>query len=80
MKECKYKLPCNWCDKFNKFCDMTEQIEIKLPDQNNCSHDWKIEQRIVFPPEDKNGKPYCVIKQVCRKCHEVEFVKDDIYD
>lgn len=32
MKECKYRLPCNWCDKFDKHCDMTKQ--------DTCEHDW----------------------------------------
>lgn len=46
MKECKYRLPCNWCDKFNKLCDMTEPIKIELPYPNKCDHYWVYDKRI----------------------------------
>lgn len=77
--ECKYRLSCNWCDKFNKFCDMSESIEIKLPDPNNCDHDWKTESTYMFPPNGEDEEAYCVIKRVCRKCHESELIKTDIH-
>lgn len=78
IKECKYRLPCNWCDKFNKFCDMSESIEIKLPDANNCDHDWKVESRFIYPPENENETPHYRVKVVCRKCHTVEIKDVDI--
>lgn len=77
MKECKYKLPCNWCDKFNKYCDMTEPIKIELPDPNKCDHDWKVENIYMFP--SNNGEPYYIAKHVCRKCHELELIKTDVH-
>lgn len=40
MKECKYRLPCNWCDRLNKYCDMVEPIEISNMTMGNCKHDW----------------------------------------
>lgn len=74
MQDCKYRLPCNWCDKFNKFCDMSESIEIKLPDPNNCEHDWSIEATYyVYPTESKNEYPRYRVKRVCRKCHAIEM-------
>lgn len=76
-KECKYRLPCNWCDKFNKFCDMTEPIKIELPDANNCDHDWKAESTSMFPSD--NGEPYYVTKYVCRKCYTTELIKTDVH-
>lgn len=75
MKECKYRLPCNWCDKFNKFCDMSEPIKIELPNANKCDHDWKVEHTYMFPSD--NAEPYYVTKYVCRKCYETELVKTD---
>lgn len=66
MKECKYKLPCNWCDKFNKCCDMVEPIEIKLPDPNKCEHDWLTEQTYAYI--DDNNNIQHVTLCVCRKC------------
>lgn len=49
MKECKYRLPCNWCDKLNKYCDMIEPIKIELPDANKykCDHYWMYDKRIT---------------------------------
>lgn len=70
FKECKYKLPCNWCDKFNKYCDMTEPIKIEFPDPEKCDHDWILEEIYVYPSED--FKMYHRGKYICRKCHTVE--------
>lgn len=30
MEDCKYRLPCGRCDKFNKDCDMPKK----------CEHEW----------------------------------------
>lgn len=72
MEECKYRLPCNWCDKFNKYCDMVEPIKIELPDPNKCDHDWKLETRYIYPSEDYKEMHYRG-KYICRKCHTVEI-------
>ena len=77
MKDCKYRLPCNWCDKFNRFCEMSESIEIMLSDSSNCDHDWKTEETYMFPSD--KGEPYYVTKLVCRKCHESKKIKTDIH-
>lgn len=47
MKECKYRLPCNWCDRLDKYCDMVEPIEIKLSDTNKCNHDWVYDKTTI---------------------------------
>ena len=75
MKECEYRLPCNWCDKFNKFCDMVEPVKFELPDPNKCNHDWEVENYMF---SSDNGKPYYVNKYICRKCHESKATKTDI--
>lgn len=77
VDNCKYRLPCNWCDKFNKFCDMTEPIKIELPNPNNCDHDWEVESTRVFPAD--GGKPYYITKYACRKCHTIRSEKTDTY-
>ena len=78
IQYCKYRLPCNWCDKFDKYCDMVEPIKIEIPDANECDHDWKIEERFIYQPIDKNEEPYYRIKRVCHKCHTVEMVDMDM--
>lgn len=46
MKECKYRLPCGWCDKYDKFCDLSmEQINSTVEDK--CEHDWKFSESRV---------------------------------
>ena len=73
MKDCKYRLPCNWCDRLNKYCDMVEPIKIELPDTNNCDHDWILEYSTLFPSDD--WIPYYKNKYVCGKCHESKIEK-----
>lgn len=67
MKECKYRLPCNWCDKFNKKCEKVNYYG--LPDPSTCNHDWVLESRYVSDID--NGKFIHRGRFVCRKCHEV---------
>lgn len=69
MKECKYRLPCNWCDKFNKKCEEVDYY--KLPDPNICLHDWILEKIYACNSEESTLKYRG--KFVCRKCHAVEI-------
>lgn len=44
MKDCRYRLPCNWCDKHNRMCDEV-LFEIHKQEQENtelkeCEHEW----------------------------------------
>lgn len=34
MSECKYRLPCGWCDRINAECAMKPKVE--------CQHRWVI--------------------------------------
>ena len=72
MKECKYRLPCNWCDRANKYCDMVEQITIK------CEHD---EHEWVFykSTENTGGRQ---IYYRCRKCGAIRMIDEscNIYE
>lgn len=45
MKECKYRLPCNWCDRFNKFCDMVDGISMTIDVE--CEHIWEFFKSVV---------------------------------
>ena len=43
MKDCEYRLPCNWCDKFNRVCDEAEyEINQQMSEIINCDHEWLI--------------------------------------
>ena len=71
MKECKYRLPCNWCDKLDKYCDMVEPIEIKLPDPNKCEHTWIYDKSII----NTGGR---IDYYHCFKCGAKKVVDGDI--
>ena len=70
MKECKYRLPCDWCDKFNKKCKEIDYYEFTFPDTNKCDHDWQVEN--VYAYCDDNEELRHRAKYVCRKCHSTE--------
>ena len=72
MKECKYRLPCNWCDKLNKYCDMSEPIKIELPNSDKCDHDWKYEDSYINTETGQWKHKY-----VCHKCHELRMVYNE---
>ena len=35
MSECKYRLPCGWCDRQNKTCSL------HVTTSNKCNHQWE---------------------------------------
>ena len=65
MKECKYRLPCDWCDKFNKKCEEVDYYESSKP--IICDHDW------VFVKQTTNTGG-TDIHYKCRKCNAI-FIK-----
>ena len=45
LQDCKYRLPCAWCDKYNRLCEAVlfeihkeEQEKNKKPEK--CNHEW----------------------------------------
>ena len=73
MKECKYRLPCDWCDKFNKKCEEVDYYEFPNPDK--CNHDWQLENIYVNYASENELRHRA--KYVCRKCHSVEIREVD---
>lgn len=69
MKECKYRLPCDWCDKFNKKCEKVDYYE--LPNPSACNHDW------VFVKQTTNTGG-AEVHYRCKKCHEYMIKNDDV--
>lgn len=72
MKECKYRLPCDWCDKFNKKCEEVDYY--KSPNPNTCCHEWYLESTYQFPKDD-SIEPDWYDRYVCRKCGYVNVRK-----
>lgn len=52
LKECKYRLPCGWCDKRNEKCELLQKsISVTFSPkrehilavnayQHSCKHEW----------------------------------------
>lgn len=62
---CKYKFPCNWCEKFNKQCtEITKECQTTST-QQECDHDWVFDLTYIV-----NSGKTPVYKQIatCRKC------------
>ena len=72
MKECKYRLPCNWCDRTNNYCDMVEPIT------TNCEHD---EHEWVFYKSTENTGGSQIYYR-CRKCGAIRMIDEscNIYE
>ena len=58
LQDCKYRLPCNWCDKYNRMCEAVlfeihkQQEEENVGKQNlkqnlnECEHEWRYEGQL----------------------------------
>ena len=63
MKECKYRLPCDWCDRCNKLCDMSL---IGKP-ISECKHpEWKTEKAEAVTKEEAGCVTYYTLR--CSMC------------
>ena len=52
LQDCKYRLPCNWCDKYDRMCKavLTEIYKQRQKERNakeskseECEHEWRYE-------------------------------------
>ena len=76
LQECKYRLPCNWCDKYDKLCDAVlfeiykqEQEQIQNPKSvKECKHEWYIVGSVTG-----TKSKYEVF--VCSECGEQQTIK-----
>lgn len=54
LQECKYRLPCNWCDKCDRMCEavqyeiLKQQQEENIGKPNPCKHDWLLEEQEII--------------------------------
>lgn len=73
-EECKYYLPCGWCDKNNKKCIFEQECEAPKKEEttapsteydfDKCSNKACIEHEWVCTGADTGGWTY-----TCQKCH-----------
>lgn len=63
MEECKYRLPCDWCDKHDKLCDMS-MIGIPI---SECKHpEWETERAEAVTKEEAGCVTYYTLR--CSAC------------
>lgn len=81
VKDCKYRLPCNWCDKYDRRCEAVlleiykqeQDKNVGKPESKECEHDWTLK---AFEPTNYTneiGKRYYNEKYVCTKCGKEEY-------
>ena len=71
LRDCKYRLPCNWCDKYDRMCEavLLELEKEKIKRQEKCEHDWVLWSTIKSGFKNINDtKIY-----ICAKCGKKEI-------
>lgn len=82
LRDCKYRLPCAWCDKYDRPCEaclyeITKNEMVKMNNEperipvsneigEHCCHDWK---DILASYIEGNKYVLCV----CENCKEVKL-------
>lgn len=67
IQDCKYMLPCGWCDKYNRFCNMVESIKIGVP-ISECKHNWITEKAEAVTKEEAGCTTYYTLRcSICGK-------------
>lgn len=53
LRDCKYRLPCAWCDKYDRPCEAVEYELLKQQEEitkklksEECEHEWKYEGQL----------------------------------
>ena len=75
MKEqpCKYRLPCGWCDKYDRRCEHIEALiaEADWEKEHGCEHDW-----VLWSTTENNLKLFSYTNiYVCTKCGKTDIRK-----
>lgn len=69
VKDCKYRLPCNWCDKYDRMCEaVLLEIYIQEQEKNKCEHNWQFIQEYWDSESKKIFNKYG-----CTKCGDTEY-------
>ena len=63
MKECKYRLPCDWCERCKKYCD----ISLIGKPISKCKHpEWVTEKAEATTKEEAGCVTYYTLR--CSMC------------
>lgn len=78
LRDCKYRLPCAWCDKYDRECyavqyevakmnSEPERIPVPKEIGEHCDHNW----RDIYISNYIEGKKYALC--ICENCKEVKL-------
>lgn len=67
MEECKYRLPCGRCEKFNKDCDAPKDNDLSNNTKHWCEHEWVYNDAEVADYTE-NGKRRYHLRRRCIHC------------
>ena len=72
LRDCKYRLPCGRCDKYDKFCEAIQYEILKQEQEKNlksteCKHDWVLINS--YTNSAGTNKTY-----KCAKCDAIKLV------
>ena len=68
MKGCKYLLPCGWCDKYDRRCNVSlEEFEF-FNKEEQCNHNWVTEKAETATKEEAGCVTYYTLRcSICGK-------------
>lgn len=76
LQNCKYRLPCNWCDKYDRMCEAV-LFEIEQDKLYQClpnhTHNWEESCAIT---DLKTNTKYSML--ICSNCGSVTATKQQI--
>ena len=81
LQDCKYRLPCNWCDKYDRMCEAVlleiykqqEEENVGKPKPKECKHEWQLKGFVPTGHTDEVGRMYYNEKYICPKCGKEEY-------
>lgn len=78
LKDCKYRLPCGWCDKYDIQCLLIEHEVGKQEQENNskqteCEHNWILEEQEIV------NQKVCYKTYRCSICKKKHIRKDKLF-
>lgn len=79
LRDCKYRLPCAWCDKYDRPCEAVQYEVHKQEQEKNskpteCDHEWKLEEQEIIRQKSSYKRYKCSI------CGKEQIRKDEIQD
>lgn len=79
LQDCKYRLPCAWCDKYDRQClAVIYEVEKREQEKNlkptECCHNWVLEEQEIIRQKVSYKKCKCSIcgKEIIKK-EEIQY-------